>query len=100
MASTSGVLREEGQEVLVSQTGVKAAVIGLLVLPSGLTFTVIVEKILLQHILVNDEHRFLYYHVSKVAYTDWKRVFKVLSGTLDKVNIKKDHKRNLLFLST
>lgn len=60
------------------------------------------RKILLQHILVNDEHRFLYCYVPKVACSNWKRVLKVLSGALEnvEVNIKMDHRSDLLFLSS
>ncbi|XP_023127576.1 carbohydrate sulfotransferase 14 [Amphiprion ocellaris] len=60
------------------------------------------RKIVLQHILVNDEYRFLYCYVPKVACSNWKRVLKVLSGTLESVdvNIKMDHHSDLLFLSS
>lgn len=60
------------------------------------------RKTLLQHILVNDEHCFLYCYVPKVACSNWKRVLKVLSGTLENVDvsIKMDHKSDLLFLSS
>ncbi|KAM9386379.1 carbohydrate sulfotransferase 14 [Pholidichthys leucotaenia] len=60
------------------------------------------RKTLLQHILVNDEYRFLYCYVPKVACSNWKRVLKVLSGTLESVDvsIKMDHRSNLLFLSS
>ncbi|KAJ7988922.1 hypothetical protein DPEC_G00314210 [Dallia pectoralis] len=75
----------------------KADAMGLSVL---LVFTVIVRKSMLQHILLNNEHCVLYHHATKVAYTACKRVRKVLSGTLDKVNIEMGHKRNLLFLSS
>ncbi|KAJ7985700.1 hypothetical protein DPEC_G00343170 [Dallia pectoralis] len=75
----------------------KADAMGLSVL---LVFTVIVRKSILQHILLNNEHCVLYHHATKVAYTACKRVRKVLSGTLDKVNIEMGHKRNLLFLSS
>ncbi|KAJ8016128.1 hypothetical protein DPEC_G00003960 [Dallia pectoralis] len=66
----------------------KADAMGLSVL---LVFTVIVSKSILQHILLNNEHCVLYHHATKVAYTACKRVRKVLSGTLDKVNIEMGH---------
>ncbi|MBN3317308.1 CHSTE sulfotransferase, partial [Atractosteus spatula] len=58
------------------------------------------RKTVLQHILVNDEHKFLYCYVPKVACSNWKRVMKVLGGTLEnvEVKIKMDHRSGLVFL--
>ncbi|KAJ7998624.1 hypothetical protein DPEC_G00206820 [Dallia pectoralis] len=77
-----------------------AEVMGLLILPSVLTCTVIVRQSRLQHILIDNEHRFLHCRVPKAVYIHWKRVFKVPSGTLDKVSSKMDHQSDLIFLST
>ena len=38
------------------------------------------RKILAKHILVNDEHKFLFCFVPKVASSNWKRVLMVLEG--------------------
>nr|XP_057930232.1 carbohydrate sulfotransferase 14 [Doryrhamphus excisus] len=60
------------------------------------------RKTVLQHVLVNDEYRFLYCYVPKVACSNWKKVLKVLSGALESVDasVKMDHKSDLLFLSS
>ncbi|KAJ3598945.1 hypothetical protein NHX12_032908 [Muraenolepis orangiensis] len=60
------------------------------------------RRTLLQHVLVNDQHRFLYCYVPKVACSNWKRVLKVLTGALGGVDakIKMDHHSDLLFLSS
>ncbi|XP_054459053.1 carbohydrate sulfotransferase 14 [Anoplopoma fimbria] len=60
------------------------------------------RKTLLQHVLVNDQYRFLYCYVPKVACSNWKRVLKVLNGALENVDVsvKMDHRSDLLFLSS
>ncbi|XP_003973897.1 carbohydrate sulfotransferase 14 [Takifugu rubripes] len=60
------------------------------------------RKTLLQHILVNDQYRFLYCYIPKVACSNWKRVLKVLSGALESVDVsvKMNHHNDLLFLSS
>uniref|UniRef100_A0A4W3ITQ7 Carbohydrate sulfotransferase n=1 Tax=Callorhinchus milii TaxID=7868 RepID=A0A4W3ITQ7_CALMI len=58
------------------------------------------RRTLLKHILVNDEYKFLYCYVPKVACSNWKRVVKVLNGALENVDvqIKMNHKNDLVFL--
>uniref|UniRef100_A0A8C5MNB2 Carbohydrate sulfotransferase n=1 Tax=Leptobrachium leishanense TaxID=445787 RepID=A0A8C5MNB2_9ANUR len=59
------------------------------------------RRTVLKHILVNDEYKFLYCYVPKVACSNWKRVLKVLDGSLESVDVKSkmDHKNDLVFLS-
>ena len=44
------------------------------------------KQILAKHILVNDEHKFLYCSVPKVACSNWKRVMMVLDGEASDTN--------------
>ncbi|KAM8921155.1 carbohydrate sulfotransferase 14 [Pelodytes ibericus] len=59
------------------------------------------RRTLFKHILVNDKYRFLYCYVPKVACSNWKRVLKVLDGSLESVDVKTkmDHKNDLVFLA-
>lgn len=53
-----------------------------------------------QHVIVDDRHKLLYCYVPKVACSNWKRVFQVLSGKYKKVEdiLKLDH-NDFKFLS-
>ncbi|KAL5013546.1 hypothetical protein ScPMuIL_007816 [Solemya velum] len=42
---------------------------------------------LLNHILVNDEHKLLYCYIPKVACTNLKRIFLILSGKMNTTNL-------------
>ncbi|XP_078602836.1 carbohydrate sulfotransferase 14-like [Branchiostoma floridae x Branchiostoma japonicum] len=58
----------------------------------------------LRHIIVNDEYRFLYCYVPKVACTTWKRVISVLEGRFSDpehipMDMYKFHQQNWTYLS-
>ncbi|XP_078683985.1 carbohydrate sulfotransferase 14-like isoform X1 [Branchiostoma floridae x Branchiostoma belcheri] len=58
----------------------------------------------LHHIIVNDEYRFLYCYVPKVACTTWKRVISVLEGRFSNpehipMDMYKFHMQNWTYLS-
>ncbi|KAG8449659.1 hypothetical protein GDO86_016339 [Hymenochirus boettgeri] len=59
------------------------------------------RRTLFKHVLVSDKYRFLYCFVPKVACSNWKRVLKVLGGSLQSVDTggKMDHHSDLLFLA-
>ncbi|XP_040267515.1 carbohydrate sulfotransferase 14 [Bufo bufo] len=59
------------------------------------------RRTLLKHIIVNDKYKFLYCYVPKVACSNWKRVLKVLDGSLESLDsrLKMDHQKDLVFLA-
>ena len=58
------------------------------------------KQILAKHIIVNDEHRFLFCSVPKVACSNWKRVLMVLNGVdTDSNNIGQVNHSDLTFLA-
>ncbi|XP_075469520.1 carbohydrate sulfotransferase 14-like [Ascaphus truei] len=59
------------------------------------------RRTVLKHILVNDKYKFLYCYVPKIACSNWKRVLKVLDGSLESADVKTkmDHKSDLVFLA-
>ncbi|XP_074621882.1 carbohydrate sulfotransferase 14-like isoform X2 [Acropora palmata] len=58
------------------------------------------KQILAKHIIVNDEHRFLFCSVPKVACSNWKRVLMVLDGAeSDSNNIGKVNHLDFTYLA-
>ncbi|NXU48430.1 CHSTE sulfotransferase, partial [Turnix velox] len=88
------LLRDIRNRTIRSVCGQPAMPSSLWDLPAGQRRTV------LRHLLVNDKYRFLYCYVPKVACSNWKRILKVLDGTLESVDVKlkMDHKSDLVFL--
>ncbi|XP_002732245.2 carbohydrate sulfotransferase 14-like [Saccoglossus kowalevskii] len=59
------------------------------------------RNVLTRQIIVNDQYRFLYCAVPKVACSNWKRVIRVLNGQWEKVDMgrKMDHRKGFRFLA-
>lgn len=63
------------------------------------TLSVTEKQILAKHIIVNDEHKFLFCSVPKVACSNWKRVLMVLEGdAIDSNAIKRVNHLGFTFL--